>query len=142
MIGRYHYWRSSPSSATIPLWTRFALPPALAGYPDSGSSGGIATGKRGKTVPYTYPDGTEALFMILPTNVVNSTGLTILASTPKANFEDWGIVWEIDSGCGWEPLVDKGRLGVFGTEKGWSNDGVLSLFIANGTEVQVWDFSV
>lgn len=90
-------------------------------------------------MPYTYADGSEALLMVLPTNVVNSTGLTILASTPEADFEDWQIVWEVDSGCEWEPLFDKGRLGVFGSANGWSNYAVLSLFVVNGTEVQVWD---
>lgn len=46
-------------------------------------------------------------------------------------------MWEVESGCVAEPLFDRYRLD---TAEG--GDGVLSLFLVNGTEVQVLDMDL
>lgn len=43
------------------------------------------------------------------------------------------MVWEVASGCSWEPLFDRYRL---------VEDGVLSLFLVNGTDVGVLDLDL
>lgn len=44
------------------------------------------------------------------------------------------MVWEVESGCGWEPLFDRYRLS--------EGDGVLSLYVVNGTDVGVLDLDL
>ena len=93
-------------------------------------------GKRGKLVTVPSSPGTvgaTTLLALLPSNAVNSTAFSILASTDAGHFRDWSVAWEIQSGCGWEVLFDRYRL---------RDEGVLSLFMINGTEVQVWDFTL
>lgn len=125
-LPRYHYWRSITNS-----WTRTPLPlPSV--LPSINNITGTPTviGKRGKLVaPSSQPD---TLFAILPSNAANSTGLSIISSTAQGHFSDWKVIWETTAGCGWEPLFDRYRL---------EEDGVLSLYLINGTEVQVADFS-
>lgn len=77
------------------------------------------------------------LLALLPDNAPNSTGLSIIGSTSRGDFRDWKILWEVASGCGWEPLFDRYRLNL---EDG--GDGVLSLYLINGTEVVVTDFDL
>ena len=90
-------------------------------------------GKRGKLVPVASSDGGSTILAILPSNAVNSTGLSILASTDTGHFRDWEVVWEVEEGCGWEPLFDRYRL---------EADGVLSLYLLNGTGVVVTDLDL
>ncbi|KAI0795808.1 hypothetical protein C8Q75DRAFT_791033 [Abortiporus biennis] len=135
---RYHYWRSSSNSSPV-VWTRTPLP-----LPSSLSSRNNITGtptvigKRGKLI--TVPPNSKSndtlvrLLAILPSNAPSSAGLSILQSTSKGSFKDWQVIWEAESGCEWEPLVDRYRL--------QDGDGKLSLFIVNGTKVEVWDFEV
>lgn len=129
---RYHYWRS-----TTAHWTRTPLPLA----PELVSANNITgtptvIGKRGKLVaPPNSPHG--SLLAILPSNAPNSTAITILRSTAAGHFRDWEAVWEAPSGCGWEPLFDRYRL-----DTAAGGDGILSLFLVNGTEIQVSDFDL
>ena len=89
-------------------------------------------GKRGKIVaPPASPH--HSLLLILPSNAPNSTALSILRSTAAGHFRDWEAVWEAESGCAWEPLFDRYRL---------AEDGVLSVFLVNGTAVTVVDFDL
>lgn len=67
--------------------------------------------------------------MILPDNL--STALTLISSTAESHYSDWHRILETD-GNGWEPVFDRYRLA----------DGVLSMMIINGTEVQVWDITL
>ena len=90
-------------------------------------------GKRGKLVPVASSDGGSTILAILPSNAVNPTGLSILASTDTGHFRDWEVVWEVEEGCGWEPLFDRYRL---------KADGVLSLYLLNGTDVVVTDLDL
>ncbi|KAJ3987375.1 hypothetical protein F5890DRAFT_1405324 [Lentinula detonsa] len=126
----YHYWRSSEID-----WTRIALPLSLAAHSINNiTRTPTVIGKRGKLVS---PPGFDTLLAVLPSNAPNSTGLSILGSTSRRHFEDWKILWEISSGCGWEPLFDRYRLNM---EDG--GDGVLSLYLVNGTEVVVMDLDL
>ncbi len=128
----YHYWRS-----TTAHWTRTPLPLA----PELESANNITgtptvIGKRGKVV--APPQSSHhSVLLILPSNAENSTALSILRSTAAGHFRDWETVWEAPSGCGWEPLFDRYRLDVSS-----GGDGVLSLFLVNGTTVQVVDFDL
>ena len=127
-VSRYHYWRS-----TISHWTRTPLPLA----PELKSINNVTgtptvIGKRGKVVaPPQSPY--HSILLLLPSNAPNSTALSILRSTAAGHFRDWVAVWETESGCGWEPLFDRYRL---------EEDGVLSVFLVNGTAIQVVDFDV
>lgn len=125
---RYHYWRSPTA-----FWTRTPLPLPSA-LPSVNNITGTPTviGKRGKIIaPRTGP-GAGTLFALLPSNAPNATGFSILGSTARGNFVDWKVLWESTSGCVAEPLFDRSRL---------LADGVLSVFLVNGTQVQVSDFS-
>lgn len=124
---RYHYWRS-----TTTFWTRTPLPLDLPLSINKVTQTPTVIGKRGKLVA---PPGSSSLLALLPSNAPNSTGLTILQSTATGHFRDWSVAWEIDSGCTWEPLYDRYRLDV--GEAG--GDGVLSLFLVNGTVLNVVD---
>jgi len=126
----YHYWRD-----TNTFWTRAAIPPNI---PGSGNITGTPTyiGKRGKLVaPLASPD---TLLAILPDNAANSSALTILRSTATEGYQDWTAVWYAASGCVAEPLFDRQRLRL--GEDG--ADGVLSLYLVNGTEVVVVDLDI
>jgi hypothetical protein len=123
---RYHYWRS-----TTIAWTRTPLPLDVHSIVRTPT----VIGKRGKLATYNSPDTGITLFAILPSNASNSTALAILASTAAGHFRDWSVVWEADSGCGWEPQLDRRRLGSEG-------DDVLSLLLVNGTDVAVLDLSL
>ncbi|VDB84608.1 unnamed protein product [Peniophora sp. CBMAI 1063] len=124
----YHYWRSTRS-----YWTRTPLPLDLPSI-NNVTNTPTVIGKRGKLVPVTSSSGGgSTLLAILPDNAANSTGLSILASTDAGRFRDWEVVWEVQEGCGWEPLVDRYRLG---------EDGVLSLYLVNGTDVVVADLDL
>ncbi|OJT12149.1 hypothetical protein TRAPUB_11298 [Trametes pubescens] len=128
----YHYWRS-----TTAHWTRTPLPlaPELVSVNNITSTPTVI-GKRGKlAAPPNSLHG--SLLAILPSNAPNSTAITILRSTAAGHFRDWEAVWEASSGCGWEPLFDRYRLD---TTAG--GDGILSLFLVNGTDIQVVDFDV
>lgn len=46
----------------------------------------------------------------------------------------------MEEGCGWEPLFDRERIQLGGP--GTGEEKVLSLFMVNGTAVQVWDLVV
>jgi hypothetical protein len=89
-------------------------------------------GKRGKLAAVSTPDGGVSLLAILPSNAANSTALVVLAGTARGQFRDWRVVYDVPSGCGWEPALDRRRLGQEG-------DGVLSLMLVNGTAVSVVD---
>jgi hypothetical protein len=117
---RYHYWRSSRS-----YWTRTAFPLDLPSVNNITNTPTVI-GKRGK---FAAVDST--LLAILPSNAPNSTALTILSSTAQAHFRDWEVLWEVESGCRWEPLFDRYRL--------MNGDGVLSLFLINGSDTVVTD---
>ena len=127
---RYHYWRS-----TTHHWTRTPLPPASALHSINNITGTpTPTGKRGKLVaPPRSPAHAHSLLLILPDNAAGSTGLSILRGTAPGHFRDWEVLWEAREGCAWEPLVDRYRL---------AEDGVLSLFVVNGTAIQVVDFDL
>lgn len=89
-------------------------------------------GKRGKIIPCG-----SSVLALLPSNAVNATAFSILRSTAGAHFRDWEIAWESESGCVAEPLFDRYRL-----DKTDGGDGVLSLFLVNGTAVQVLDMDL
>ena len=76
----------------------------------------------------------STLLSLLPSNAPNSTALVILKSTAQGQFRDWTVVWEGD-GCGWEPLFDRQWLEQSGGK-------VLSVFLVNGTQLQVVDFDL
>ncbi|TCD70367.1 hypothetical protein EIP91_003719 [Steccherinum ochraceum] len=122
----YHYWRS-----TTKAWTRTSLP-LPADIPSQNNVTGTPTviGKRGKLV--SLPSKPSSLLAILPSNAPISTALSIFGSTAEGHFRDWKVLWETSSGCGWEPLFDRYRL----------EEDVLSLYVVNGTDVQVWDFEL
>ncbi|KAH8105273.1 hypothetical protein BXZ70DRAFT_887078 [Cristinia sonorae] len=125
----YHYWRS-----TTKAWTRSPLP-LPAALPSLNNVTGTPTviGKRAKLLsPPPRKGQPTSLLAILPSNAPNSTALSILGSTATGHFRDWSVLWEISEGCGWEPLFDRYRL----------EQGVLSLYVVNGTNVQVWDFEL
>ncbi|OSC98641.1 hypothetical protein PYCCODRAFT_1439153 [Trametes coccinea BRFM310] len=128
----YHYWRS-----TIGHWTRTPLPLAPALASENNVTGTpTVIGKRGKLV--APPDSPHhSLLAILPSNAPNSSALSILRSTAAGHFRDWEAVWEVPSGCGWEPLFDRYRL-----DTNTGGDGILSLFLVNGTAIQVVDLDV
>lgn len=129
-VSRYHYWRNTDID-----WTRTPFPLSLAAHSINNiTRTPTVIGKRGKLVS---PPGFDILLAILPSNSPNSTGLSILSSTPEGHFQDWKILWEISSGCGWEPLFDRYRLNM---EDG--GDGVLSLYLINGTDVVVMDLDL
>ncbi|TBU45349.1 hypothetical protein BD309DRAFT_1017869 [Dichomitus squalens] len=124
----YHYWRS-----TTQHWTRTALPPPSELQTINNITGTpTVIGKRGKIVAPPQ-SSSHSLLLILPDNAANSTGLSILRSTAAGHFRDWEVVWEAASGNAWEPLFDRYRL---------EEDGVLSLFVVNGTAIQVVDFDL
>ncbi|KAE9402911.1 hypothetical protein BT96DRAFT_879125 [Gymnopus androsaceus JB14] len=128
--GQYHYWRSTTNE-----WTRTPLPLSLAAHSINNITRTPTNiGKRGKLIA---PTGSDMLLALLPDNAPNSTGLSIIGSTSRGDFRDWKILWEVASGCGWEPLFDRYRLNL---EDG--GDGVLSLYLINGTEVVVTDFDL
>ena len=129
---RYHYWRDTNAH-----WTRIALPlPTNLVSKNNITGTPTVIGKRGKIVaPPQSPHG--SILLILPDNAVNSTGLSILRSTAAGHFRDWEAVFEMESGCGWEPLFDRYRL-----DEGSGGDGVLSLFLVNGTAIQVVDIDL
>lgn len=112
----YHYWRSTTDN-----WTRTVLS-NLTATP-------TVIGKRGKIVAHN-----SNLLLILPDNAANSTALTLLASTASGHFRDWTTVWETE-GNGWEPVFDRYRLAEGG-------DGVLSMLVINGTQIQVVDLDL
>ena len=128
----YHYWRSTTAHWTrtpLPLFSEFKSENNITGTP-------TVIGKRGKVV--APPNSKEhAILLILPSNAPNSTGLSILRSTAAGHFRDWEAVWEAPTGCGWEPLFDRYRL-----DTSAGGDGVLSLFLVNGTAIQVVDFDL
>ncbi|KAH7918465.1 hypothetical protein BV22DRAFT_1076219 [Leucogyrophana mollusca] len=141
----YHYWR-----ATNTFWTRTALPLDIPG--DHNITGTpTVIGKRGKLIALPgspsseFPNDTQ-LLALLPSNAPNSSALSILRSTAAGGFEDWSTVWEVESGCGWEPLFDRERLlggGAASAGDGQGGgDGVLSLYLVNGTNVVVTDLDV
>lgn len=119
-FSRYHYWRSTTNNWTRTVLSHLNVTPT-------------ATGKRGKVVPYK-----SKLYLILPDNAENSTTLAITASTAAEHFRDWTTVLETD-GNGWEPVFDRYRISGLG---GRDEDGVLSMLVINGTEIQVWDLDL
>ena len=134
----YHYWRS-----TAGYWTRapFPMPSSL---PGSHNVTGTPTplGKRGKlvAVPPASSNKSSArrnettLLALLPSNSPESSALSILQSSSKGQFRDWSVAWE-GEGCGWEPLFDR--------EWFEESDGtVLSVFLVNGTQLEVVDFDL
>jgi len=126
---RYHYWRDTNIN-----WTRTPLPLSLSARSINNiTNTPTVIGKRGKLVS---PPGTDTLLAILPDNAPNSTGLSILKSTAAARFRDWEVSWEIAEGCGWEPLFDRYRLDAR------IGDGVLSLLVVNGSDVNVLDLEI
>lgn len=140
---RYHYWRASSNH----FWTRTAFPLPTSLQPESiNNITGTPTviGKRGKLVSLpavstsiqntTSTRNSTTLVALLPDNAVNSTGLSILASTAAGHFRDWKVVWEVDSGCEAEVLFDRYRLAASGSE-------VLSLYLVDGM-VRVVDLDV
>ncbi|KAH8109066.1 hypothetical protein DFH11DRAFT_1516044 [Phellopilus nigrolimitatus] len=124
----YHYWRS-----TIGHWTRTPFPLDIKSVNNITNTPTV-TGKRGKILSHN-----SALFAVLPSNAPNSSALSILASHAQQHFRDWTVVWEAPSGCSAEPLFDRYRL-VNGN--GEDGDGVLSLFLVNGTSLQVLDLDL
>jgi len=106
----YHYWRSTTQNWTRTPLTHLTVTPTV-------------LGKRGKVATFK-----SNLILILPDNAPNSTALTLLSSTAAGHFRDWKVLWETE-GNGWEPLFDRSRMA----------DGVLSMLIVNGTEIQVVD---
>ena len=125
---RYHYWRSTTSH-----WTRTPLPLAPELHSINNITGTpTVIGKRGKVIAPPR-SAAHALLLLLPSNAPGSTALSILRSTAAGHFRDWEAVWEAEAGCGWEPLFDRYRL---------AEDGVLSVFLVNGTAVTVVDFDL
>ncbi|KAI0085218.1 hypothetical protein BDY19DRAFT_452721 [Irpex rosettiformis] len=120
----YHYWRD-----TNTYWTRTALPsPANLVSVNNITGTPTVIGKRGKLV-----SSKNALYAILPSNAANSTALSIIGSTVSGHFVDWEVLWESSNGNTAEPLFDRHRL---------TEDDVLSLFLVNGTNLQVVDFTL
>ncbi|KAL5480449.1 hypothetical protein ACEPAI_1719 [Sanghuangporus weigelae] len=129
----YHYWRS-----TAAYWTRTPLPLPSELTPASANNiTGTPTviGKRGKL----FSRG-SSLFALLPSNAANSSALSILGSTAQGHFRDWTVVWKVDSGCVAEPLFDRYRSER--EDEGGDGDGVLSLFLVNGTNLEVLDLDL
>lgn len=128
-IYRYHYWRS-----TTAHWTRTPFPFSL---PSANTVTNTPTviGKRGKLISHN-----SNLLAILPSNAPNSSAISILSSTSQEHFRDWEVVWESPDGCGWEPLFDRYRLVT--PLQGGGGDGILSLFLVNGTNVTVLDMDL
>ena len=128
----YHYWRSTTAHWTrtpLPLFSEFKSENNITGTPPP-------VGKRGKLVappPAHSPAHAHSLLLVLPDNAAGSTGLSILRGTAPGHFRDWEVVWEASGGCAWEPLFDRYRL---------EEDGVLSLFVVNGSAIQVVDFDL
>ncbi|KAI3614017.1 hypothetical protein WG66_010760 [Moniliophthora roreri] len=123
----YHYWRNPTMD-----WNRRTLPLSLAGESVNNiTKTPTVIGKRGKLVA---PPNSEMLLALLPNNAANSTGLSVLGSTEKDNFTDWKVMWEVKEGNRWEVLFDRYRLTV--------GDGILSLFVVNGTEIGVLDMDL
>jgi len=112
-IPRYHYWRSTTNNWTRTPLLNLSITPTV-------------IGKRGKLAAIG-----SNLLAILPDNSPNSTKLQLLSSTAQGHFRDWDIIWE-GNGNGWEPLLDRQRVA----------DGVLSLLVVNGTNVDVVDFEI
>jgi len=109
----YHYWRSTTNDWTRTPFLNLSITPTV-------------LGKRGKLAAMG-----SNIIAVLPDNSPNSTILQLLASTAQGHFRDWNIIWE-GEGNGWEPLLDRTRVA----------DGVLSLLIVNGTNVEVVDFEI
>ncbi|KIJ31449.1 hypothetical protein M422DRAFT_185901 [Sphaerobolus stellatus SS14] len=109
----YHYWRSTTKDWTRSPFLDLSVTPTV-------------LGKRGKLAAYH-----DNLIAILPDNAPNSTRLQLLGSTAQGHFSDWSVLWD-GVGNGWEPLLDRTRL----------NEGVLSMLIVNGTQVEVVDFEL
>jgi len=111
----YHYWRS-----TTIEWTRTPLPDFinLALKP-------TVIGKRGKIFSFG-----EDLYVLLPSNVANSTALMLCKSTARGHFRDWIEVWKDEEGCRAEPVFDRSRV---------LAEGVLSVLTVNGSQVGVLD---
>ncbi|KAL5501074.1 hypothetical protein ACEPAH_9461 [Sanghuangporus vaninii] len=129
----YHYWRS-----TAAHWTRTPLPLPSELTPASANNvTGTPTviGKRGKLFSHG-----SSLFALLPSNAANSSALSILGSTAQGHFRDWTVMWEMDFGCVAEPLFDRYRL--VSESEGGEGDGVLSLFLVNGTNLEVLDLDL
>ncbi|TFL03086.1 hypothetical protein BDV98DRAFT_565386 [Pterulicium gracile] len=149
----YHYYRTpnvlTPEPASASYWFRAALPLNLADDPNSVTNTPAIIGKRGKLVfvssssnlteGVNATDGTT-LLALLPSNAPNSTAFSILAANSWNDFTDWETVWSVEEGCGWEPLFDRERIQLGGP--GTGEEKVLSLFMVNGTAVQVWDLVV
>ena len=89
-------------------------------------------GKRGKILARN-----DRLLAVLPSNAPNSSAFSVLASSAQGHFRDWEVVWEASSGCVAEPLFDRYRL-----DETSGGDGVLSLFLVNGTSVEVLDLDL
>lgn len=123
---RYHYWRSTTNN-----WTRTPLPLDIAST-NNVTNTPTVIGKRGKILSRN-----SHLLVVLPSNAANSTALSILASTADGHFRDWEVVWEVPSGSVAEPLFDRYRL-----DETNGGDGVLSLFLVNGTNVEVLDLDL
>ncbi|EJD00360.1 uncharacterized protein FOMMEDRAFT_159034 [Fomitiporia mediterranea MF3/22] len=129
----YHYWRS-----TTAHWTRTPFPlPSQLNPPSANNITGTPTviGKRGKLISRG-----SSLLALLPSNAANSRALSILASTAQGHFRDWRVVWEVEEGCVAEPLFDRYRLVT--AEEGGDGDGALSLFLVNGTSVEILDLDL
>ncbi|EMD35763.1 hypothetical protein CERSUDRAFT_115715, partial [Gelatoporia subvermispora B] len=125
----YHYWRS-----TTGHWTRTAFPSPSELHSANNITGTLTViGKRGKLVAPPRSSA-QSLLAILPSNAQNSTALSILRSTAAGHFRDWSVLWEVPSGCGWEPLFDRYRLN--------DGDGILSLFLINSTNIEVLDLQL
>ncbi|OBZ73458.1 hypothetical protein A0H81_06921 [Grifola frondosa] len=107
-------------------------PPAVLHSANNITGTPTVIGKRGKLVAPPRSSA-HSLLAVLPSNAPNSSALSILRSTAAGHFRDWSVLWETPSGCGWEPLFDRYRL---------DQDGILSLFLVNGTNVQVVDFEL
>ncbi|KAH7910670.1 hypothetical protein BJ138DRAFT_1152356 [Hygrophoropsis aurantiaca] len=147
----YHYWRDMNN-----YWTRTAFPLNIPGdYNITGTP--TVIGKRGKLIalpPALSSDELSSasntensqLLALLPSNAANSSALSLLRSTAAGGFVDWETVWEVESGCGWEPLFDRERLiggGRTTSDAGaGTGDGVLSLYLVNGTQVVVTDLDI
>lgn len=123
---RYHYWRSTTNN-----WTRTPLPLDLVSANNITNTPTVI-GKRGKVLARD-----DRLLVLLPSNAANSAALSILASTAQGHFRDWEVVWEVPSGSTAEPLFDRYRL-----DEASGGDGVLSLFLVNGTDVEVLDLDL
>ena len=120
----YHYWRS-----TTAHWTRTPLILTSEASPatvNNITSTPTVIGKRGKILSLG-----PQLFAILPSNDKNSGAISIISSSATGHFRDWTVVWEASTGNTAEPLFDRYRL--------LEGDGILSLFLVNGTSLEVLD---